>query len=89
MVLLLVQVRQICGCSVDELMQNRGQLLVSLAEQLAEHADTAEARSALDATLTALQCLEPPPMFRVEVRNLATCLQRMLQVTPKPMQLHW
>ncbi len=29
MILLLVQVRQICGCSIDKLIQNRGQLLVS------------------------------------------------------------
>ncbi len=84
-----MQVKQICGRSVDKLIQNRGQLLVSLAEQLAEHADTADSRGALDATLTALQCLEPPPVYRVEVRNLATCLQRLLWVTPKPMQLHW
>ena len=89
MVLLLVQVRQICGRSIDKIMQNRGQLLVSLAEQLAEHADTAESRIALDATLTALQCLEPPPMFRFEVRSLATCSQRLLWITPKAMQLHW
>lgn len=89
MVLLLVQVRQICGRSIDKIMQNRGQLLVSLAEQLAEHADTAESRIALDATLTALQCLEPPPVYRVEVRNLTTCLKRLLWVTSKPMQLHW
>ncbi len=89
MVLLLVQVREMCGCSIDELMQNRGQLLVSLAERLAEHADTAKSRIALDATLIALQCLEPSPVFRVEVRNIATCLQRLLWVTPKPMQLHW
>ncbi len=89
MVLLLMQVKQICGRSTDKLIQNRGQLLVSLAEQLAEHAGTAESRSALDATLTALQCLEPPPVYRIEVRNLATCLQRLLWITPKAIQLHW
>lgn len=88
-ILLLVQFRQVCGYSTDKLMQNRGQLLVSLAEQLAEHADTAKSRDALDATLTALQCLEPPPVYRVEVRNLTTCLKRLLWVTSKPMQLHW
>lgn len=88
MFLPLVQVRQICGCSIDKAMQNRGQLLVSLAEQLAQHADTAEARGALDATLTALQCLEPTPVYRVEVRSLATCLQCLLWVTAQPMQLH-
>ena len=69
-------------------MQSRGQLLVSLAEQLAEHAETAKSRSALDATLTALQCLEPPLIYRVEVRDLATCSQRLLCFTRIPMQLH-
>lgn len=89
MLLLLVQVKQICGRSVDKLIQNRGQLLVSLAEQLAEHADTAKSRSALDATLTAVQGLDTPPVYRVEVRNLATCLQHLLWIIPKAMQLHW
>ncbi|DBA68218.1 TPA: hypothetical protein ACH3X2_013835 [Trebouxia sp. C0005] len=60
------EVKQICGRSVDKLIQNRGQLLVSLAEQLAEHADTAKSRSALDATLTAVQGLDTPPVYRVE-----------------------
>ncbi|DBA77471.1 TPA: hypothetical protein ACH3X1_009295 [Trebouxia sp. C0004] len=60
------EVRQICGHSIDKLIQNRGQLLVSLAEQLAEHADTADSRGALDATLTALQSLELPSVYRVE-----------------------
>lgn len=65
------QAKLTCGRTFEELARYRGQLVVTLAEQLAMHADTAASHTTLPITMEALQLLDPIPVYRVEVRSTA------------------